>query len=65
MYMDRRSFLKRSAVVAAVAAVAAYQWSGASRLLAKDNTASKGNNKQSNSVIDDKNYRHLMGLGFS
>lgn len=62
MYMDRRSFLKRSA---AVATVAAYQWSGASRLLAKDNTASKGNNKQSNSVIDDKNYRHLMGLGFS
>jgi len=54
--------LKRSAVVAAVAA---YQWSGASRLLAKDNTASKGNNKQSNSVIGDKNYRHLMGLGFS
>ena len=40
--MDRRSFLKRSAVVAAVAA---YQWGGASRLLAKDNTASKGNNK--------------------
>lgn len=57
--MDRRSFLKRSAVVAA------YQWSGASRLLAKDNTVSKGNNKQSNSVIDDKNYRHLMGLGVS
>lgn len=55
----QKSFLKRSA------AVAAYQWSGASRLLAKDNTASKGNNKQSNSVIDDKNYRHLMGLGFS
>lgn len=55
----QKSFLKRSA------AVAAYQWSGSSRLLAKDNTASKGNNKQSNSVIDDKNYRHLMGLGFS
>ena len=60
--MDRRSFLKTSA---AAAALAAYQWSGASRLLAKDNTASTGNNKQSNSAIDDKDYRHLMGLGVS
>ena len=63
MYMDRRSFLKRSA---AGVAVAACQWSGASRLLANDDTASKGDkNDKSNSVIDDKNYRHLMGLGVS
>ena len=61
--MDRRSFLKRSA---AGVAVAACQWSGASRLLANDDTASKGDkNDKSNSVIDDKNYRHLMGLGVS
>ena len=63
MYMDRRSFLKRSA---AGVAVAACQWSGASRLLANDDTASKGDkNDKSNSVIDDKNYRHLLGLGVS
>ena len=63
MYMDRRSFLKRSA---AGVAVAACQWSGASRLLANDDTASKGDkNDKSNSVIDDKSYRHLMGLGVS
>ena len=30
---------------------------------AKDKTASKGDNKPSNPVIDDKSYRHLMGLG--
>lgn len=61
--MDRRSFLKRSA---AGVAVAACQWSGASRLLANDDTASKGDkNDKSNSVIDDKNYRHLMRLGVS
>ena len=61
--MDRRSFLKRSA---AGVAVAACQWSGASRLLANDDTASKGDkNDKSNSVIDDKNDRHLMGLGVS
>ena len=63
MYMDRRSFLKMSATGMAVAAC---QWSGASRLLANDDTASKGDkNDKSNSVIDDKNYRHLMGLGVS
>ena len=60
--MDRRSFLKRSA---AGVAVAACQWSGASRLFANDNTASKGDEKPSNSLIDDKSYRHLMGLGVS
>ncbi|MGN0844422.1 MAG: twin-arginine translocation signal domain-containing protein, partial [Kiritimatiellia bacterium] len=62
--MDRRSFLKRSA---AAVAVAVCQWSGASRLMAKDDTASKGNihANKSNSVIDDKSYRHLMGLGVS
>ena len=63
MYMDRRSFLKMSATGMAVAAC---QWSGASRLLANDDTASKGDkNDKSNSVIDDKSYRHLMGLGVS
>ena len=61
--MDRRSFLKISATGMAVAAC---QWSGASRLLANDDTASKGDkNDKSNSVIDDKSYRHLMGLGVS
>ncbi|MGM9713545.1 MAG: aldo/keto reductase, partial [Prevotella sp.] len=61
--MDRRSFLKRSA---AGASVAAYQWSGASRLLANDNAASKGDeNNKPHTVIDDKSYRHLMGLGVS
>ena len=61
--MDRRSFLKMSATGMAVAAC---QWSGASRLLANDDTASKGDkNDKSNSVIDDKSYRHLMGLGVS
>ncbi|MGM9745671.1 MAG: aldo/keto reductase [Paludibacteraceae bacterium] len=61
--MDRRNFLKRSA---AGMAVAACQWSGASRLLAMDDIASTDDkNSKSNSVIDDKNYRHLMGLGVS
>ena len=61
--MDRRNFLKRTA---AGVAVAAFELSGASRLFANDNTASKGDkNDKANSVIDDKDYRHLMGLGVS
>ncbi|MGN0048328.1 MAG: aldo/keto reductase, partial [Bacteroides sp.] len=60
--MDRRSFLK---VSAAGALMTASQWSGASRLLAKEGTISEGDNKPLNPVIDDKSYRHLMGLGVS
>lgn len=64
--MDRRNFLKLSA---AGALLAASDWSGASRLFARNTTALRGNNKDHNitgsSVIDDKNYRHLMGLGVS
>lgn len=64
--MDRRNFLKLSA---ASALLAASDWSGASRLFARNTTALRGNNKDHNmtgsSVIDDKNYRHLMGLGVS
>lgn len=64
--MDRRNFLKLSA---AGALLAASDWSGASQLFARNTTALRGNNKDHNmtgsSVIDDKNYRHLMGLGVS
>lgn len=65
--MDRRNFLKMSA---AGALLAASDLSGASRLFAR-NTAVPGNGNKENgdvttgSVIDDRNYRHLMGLGVS
>ncbi len=65
--MDRRIFLKSSA---AGAVLAASQLSGASRLFAHNAAASQNDNKESNngtvgSVIEDRNYRHLMGLGVS
>ena len=65
--MDRRNFLKMSA---AGALLAASDLSGGSRLFARD-TAAHGNGSKENgdvttgSVIDDRNYRHLMGLGVS
>ncbi|MGM9717216.1 MAG: twin-arginine translocation signal domain-containing protein, partial [Prevotella sp.] len=65
--MDRRNFLKMSA---AGALLAASDLSGVSRLFAR-NTAVPGNGNKENgdvttgSVIDDWNYRHLMGLGVS
>ena len=60
--MDRRNFLKRTA---AGVAVAAFELSGASRLFANDNTAPKGDKQPTSSVVGDKDYRHLMGLGVS
>ncbi len=65
--MDRRNFLKMSA---SGALLAVSDWSGASRLFARNITASRSDNKGNdnvvvNFVIDSKNYRHLMGLGVS